>query len=84
MEVPVLKFSTLWMEKSEPGVVVPMPTFPELSTINLVAVEEPITKDGVPIPPRGLIEKKPHGLEVATPTWPFALNVVVAVPPNEA
>ena len=47
VEVPVVKFATLWMLKIVPADVVPMPTFPILSTVKNVevanaAVDEPI------------------------------------------
>ena len=44
VEVPTAKLATLLIARSEPGEVVPMPTFPFLSRIKLVAVDDPITK----------------------------------------
>ena len=56
-------------EKREPGEVVPMPTKPLFATMKLVAVEEPMTKDG-PVMPEGLRESNPKGEVVAMPTEP--------------
>ena len=51
------------------GLVVPIPTFPALSTINFVALDEPMTNDGaVPREAVGFMERRPHGLVEAMPT----------------
>ena len=60
------------------GEVVPMPTFPPFVTMKLVAVDEPITKEG-PEMPFGFTERKPHGEEVPTPRKPVEVMVVVPV-----
>ena len=49
--------------------VSPIPTLPELLTMKLVAVEDPITNDG-PVMPLGLIESRPYGVDVPMPTFP--------------
>ena len=86
VDVPVEKLATLWMEKMEPGeVVAPTPTLPAWSTINLVPVDEPMTKLGMtPSPTTGLIESFAQGEVLASPRNPVAVRVVVAVPPKEA
>ena len=62
------------IEKIEPGVDVPIPTRPPLSMMKLVAVDEPITNDGIPAPRAfGLIDRRPHGVVVAIPTLPFVV-----------
>ena len=58
------------------GLDVPIPTFPALSTMNLVPVEEPTANAG-PVMPFGFIESWAHGLVVPTPILPLSkiLNV---------
>ena len=46
-----------------------MPTLPPLSTMNLVAVEDPMTKAG-PVMPFGLTDNNPQGELEAMPTEP--------------
>jgi len=62
------------------GLLVPMPTFPPLVTIKLVAVEEPTIKAG-PVIPFGFTDKRPQGEVVPMPIFPAELknNVDVAV-----
>src|SRR3990167_11143509 len=62
------------------GVVVPTPTRPPLSTMNEVAVLDPITKLGTPAPKAlGLMLNKPHGVVVPIPTFP-PINVAAVKP----
>ena len=57
-----------WMERRAWGEVVESPTFPALSTKNLVAEEEPIAKAGaVPRAEVGLMERRAHGEVEPTP-----------------
>jgi len=50
-----------------------------------VAVDDPITKDGVPVGnPFGLIDNIPKGVVVPIPNHPVSVNVDVAVAPNQA
>jgi len=71
--------------RSDDGDVVPIPTFPPLSTIKLVAVDEPITNDGTPDARAfGFIESIPKGVDDAMPNHPELVNVDVAVSPNHA
>ena len=58
------------MAKRAEGEVVPIPTFPPASTMNLVAEEEPMTNDGLRLPATGLIESLAKGEVVPMPTWP--------------
>ena len=63
-----------WMESLVIGELVPIPTRPPLSTMKLVAVDEPITNDGIPAPRAfGLTDRRPHGVVVAIPTLPFVV-----------
>ena len=53
-----------WTERACEGLVVPMPTFPLLVMMKLVAVEEPTTKEGAALLVAvGLMERIPHGVE---------------------
>jgi len=63
--------------------VVPIPTFPPLSTINFVAVDEPITNAG-PVIPFGFSESCAHGDVVPMPTFPLNIFVPENVPPDIA
>jgi hypothetical protein len=54
------------MENSAPGVVVPTPTFPPVVTMKLVAVLEPMRKEG-PLIPFGFRDRSAPGVEVAKP-----------------
>ena len=60
------------------GEVVPMPTFPALSTMNFVAVDEPITNAG-PVMPFGLMESCAQGEVVPIPKYPFSLRRIHSV-----
>ena len=60
------------MENWAYGDVVPMPTLPALFTMKLVAVEEPMTKEG-PVMPLGLTERRPKGEVDACPVNPALL-----------
>ncbi len=54
-------------------------------TKNRVAVDDPITKSGaVPTVAVGLIEKKPHGVVLPTPTNPFELTLKSDAPVDDA
>lgn len=67
-------------EKSAAGEVVPTPTLPLPVTMKVVAVLEPITNAGAaPIRPDGLMEKRPNGVDEATPTKPVPRKVVEAM-----
>ena len=56
------------------GVVVPIPTLPMLLTINLMAVEDPITNEGtLPFAAVGLIENRPYGVVEPIPIKPELL-----------
>ena len=59
------------IESNAHGEVVPMPTLPWLVTMKLVAVLEPMTKDGeVPLVAVGLMESCPQGEEDPIPSVP--------------
>ena len=75
LEVALLKFAVPAIDKSEPGVVVPIPTFPVLRTVRSVvvaeAVDEPIAKSVVAVSPLLLwIESLAYGDEVPIPRAP--------------
>ena len=76
------------IEKVAYGEVVPMPIRLSLVTMKLVWVEEPTTNCGMPAGrPLGLMERRPHGEVVPTPTLPVLVienNVVVPVLEVEA
>lgn len=57
------------MDRILPGVVVPIPTYPLVSTMKSVCVEDPTAKDG-PLMPLGLIENNPQGEVVEMPKLP--------------
>lgn len=60
-----------------------MPTLPALVTMKLVAVEEPMTKDG-PVMPLGLMESCAQGVVVPTPTKPpYGFRRMLLVVPAE-
>src|SRR5437868_5896453 len=68
--------------KSPAGLTTPTPTLPNLSTINDVAVVEPITNAtefAVEF-----TESCPSGVELPIPKLPVDVNVDVAVPPKYA
>ncbi len=67
-------------ERSEPGVVEPMPTLPELLMMKFVAVDEPTTNWFEAVPATGLMAKVAKGVEVPTPTLPAVLMKSVEVP----
>lgn len=62
------------------GDVVPIPTLPALSTMKLVAVDDPITNAG-PVMPFGLIESWAQGVEVPIPRRPVVEFHKNSVPP---
>ena len=63
--VPTWKLATPWIAKSEPGVEVPIPTEPFLSTMNDVPVDEPMTNWGTPAVE--LMDSLANGVEVPSP-----------------
>lgn len=66
--MPVVKLAMPWMERSDPGVDVPMPTKPELVTTKLVPVVDPIANEGAALLVAfGFIESCAHGVEEAKP-----------------
>ena len=68
--VPLIMVSPA-TEKVFDGDVVPIPTFPDPSTIRRVAVEDPTTNSGTPEPSAlGFTERSPHGVEDAIPRYP--------------
>jgi len=69
VEVEVVKLAIALIAKSDPGVVVPIPTLPAFVTMKLVAVEEPTANDG-PVIPFGFTERSAQGDDDATPTAP--------------
>ena len=69
MDVPVEKLATPWMERMEPGVEVPIPTEPFLSTISEVAVDEPTMKAGSP--PMEFTDSLANGVDVPSPSLLF-------------
>src|SRR3989344_3058046 len=72
------------MCKSANGVVVPIPTFPLLSTIKFVAVEDPTTNLLLAAPATGFTAKVAHGEVVPTPTNPALLTINCVVVAKEA
>src|SRR3989344_667507 len=85
VEVALVKLATPWMEKSVPGVVVPMPTLPSYVTakcvVVAVAVEEAITNAIWLVSPLlRLIESLPHGVEVPSPRLPAAVKTDERLP----
>jgi hypothetical protein len=82
--VPLVKLAMPLTANKEPGVVVPMPTFPELATMKFWAVEEPTTNCGTLVPGAlAFTERSAQGVVVATPMKPLlsiARRVEVAVP----
>ena len=84
VEEPITKAGTLearllgLMESMPHGVVVPAPIFPPLSIMKYVALDEPTANAG-PLMPLGFTERRPHGVEEATPRAPVDVIVVVPV-----
>ena len=71
-----MKLATPPIEKTEPGVVVPMPTLPSWSTMNAVevakaAVEVDMEKSGAVPPEAPATESRAYGVEVPIPKLPF-------------
>lgn len=76
--VPGVPTATLpFTESGRYGLLVPTPTFPFLSTMNDVAVDEPTTRPGRP--PRLLIDSLANGDVVEKPTLPVNWLVFVNV-----
>jgi hypothetical protein len=69
VEVPVVKFAIPLIEKSEPGVVVPMPTLPFPRTLKRVALVEEATakSEVVPLPVVEETESCENGVVVPIP-----------------
>jgi len=91
VEVELLtKLATLWIEKTEPGVVLPMPTRPFWSIMNAVevavAVEVEMVKSGETLEERAAMESLAHGEVVPMPIeFPkVARPVKEEVPPTES
>ena len=72
------KFPAPWIEKIDPGVVVPTPTNPLPSTINkgVEVPMSPITNTGVVVPCVST-DKVPQGLVVPMPTLPMIVESIV-------
>ena len=69
--VAVVKLAVPCIAKREPGDVVPMPMSPELVMRKCVAVVDPTTNSGTPLPRAlGLTESCSHGVVVPIPTLP--------------
>ena len=77
-ERPEPRYAEPLTERSDEGVVLPIPTLPPLVTTNFVAVVDPMANAG-PVMPFGLMESWAHGLVEPTPTLPL-LSILIRSP----
>lgn len=65
-------------------VAAPTETPPSIFIEKIVRLDEPTANAGPSNPPTGLTDRRPHGVELPTPSKPVEVKVVVAVAPNAA